>query len=71
MNPRKHQGRSLFLTFVCFSYVAILIAVPLANSLGTQSASTGASRAAPQSSIFHQAAERQKAADKKQGEEKK
>jgi hypothetical protein len=40
--PRQHQGRALFLTYICGSYAAVLMAAPLLGSLG--SASAGASR---------------------------
>lgn len=39
---RQHQGRALFLTYICGSFVAIFMAAPLLGSLN--SASAGASR---------------------------
>ena len=42
MRTRQTQGRALFLTYICGSYVAILLAAPLVNSFA--SASAGASR---------------------------
>jgi hypothetical protein len=45
------QGRTLFLTFVCFSWFAVFMAAPMVSSLGissSQSASTGATRPKPE-----------------------
>jgi hypothetical protein len=42
MKTRQRQGRALFLTFICGSYAAILMAAPMLGSV--DSASAGASR---------------------------
>jgi len=42
MKTRRRQGRGLFLTFICGSYAAVLMAAPLIGSV--DSASAGASR---------------------------
>ena len=46
MNSRKRQGRALFIAFVCASWIAVFISVPLANALRSSdpSASVGVSR---------------------------
>jgi Ca2+-binding EF-hand superfamily protein len=41
---RQRQGRALFLTYICGSFAAVLMAAPLLNSLSSASASAGASR---------------------------
>ena len=43
---RQHQGRALFLTYICGSFAAILVVAPLLHSLSSANAnaSAGASR---------------------------
>ena len=45
MNSIRRQGRTLFLSYLCAAWVAVLMAVPLAGLFG--SASAGASARAP------------------------
>jgi len=40
---RQHQGRALFLTYICGSFAAVLMAAPLLHSLSSANASAGAS----------------------------
>jgi hypothetical protein len=40
-NPRQRQGRALFLTYICGTYAAVLLAAPMLGALS--SASAGAS----------------------------
>jgi hypothetical protein len=60
MNPRQRNGRTLFLMFICSSYVAVIASVPLLNALSrgsaqsSMSASAGASMAAPSARTFEQ-----------------
>jgi EF hand len=42
MKTRQRQGRALFLTYICGSYAAVLMAAPMLSAFG--SASAGASR---------------------------